>query len=332
MNNPEEETNGICTIWINWNESITHLPGLHELRWTDRALAVGARRRNQPAVYQARAGIGHHFDTANVYSDGRSEEIVGKALRDFASRDEVVIATKVYFEIGPGPNDRGLSRKHILSAIDASLTRLGTEYVDLYQIHRWDYDTPIEETLEALNDVVRAGKARYIGASAMYAWQFAKALYTADLHGWTRFVSMQPHYNLIYREEEREMLPLCQDQKIAVIPYSPVAKGLLTRKPSKERNETLRAQTDAVGKRLYTEEDLQIAQRVSDVAEARGLPMAQVALAWMRSKPVVTAPIIGATKPQHLDDAVAAVAVQLTPDEIRHLEEAYQPHPVLGYA
>lgn len=273
------------------------------------------------------------FDTANVYSNGASEEIVGKALREFAaSRDEVVIATKVYFEMGPGPNDRGLSRKHILSAIDASLKRLGTEYVDLYQIHRWDYDTPIEETLEALHDVVRAGKARYIGASAMYAWQFAKALYTAELHGWTRFVSMQPHYNLIYREEEREMLPFCQDQKIAVIPYSPVAKGLLTRKPSQERNETLRAQTDAVQKRLYAEEDLQIAQRVSDVAEVRGLPMAQVALAWLLSKPVVTAPIIGATRPHHLDDAVAAVSVQLTPDEIRQLEEAYQPHPVLGYA
>ena len=248
------------------------------------------------------------------------------------SRDEVVIATKVFFEMGPGPNDRGLSRKHILSSIDASLKRLGTDYVDLYQIHRWDYDTPIEETLEALNDVVRAGKARYIGASSMYAWQFAKALFTADLHGWTRFVSMQPHYNLIYREEEREMLPLCQDQKIAVIPWSPLAKGLLTRKPNKERNETLRAQTDAFGKRLYNEEDLTIAQRVSEVAEARGLPMAQVALAWMLSKPVVTAPIIGATKPHHLEDAVAALSVQLTPDEIQQLEEAYQPHPVLGYA
>jgi len=234
--------------------------------------------------------------------------------------------------LGPGSNDRGLSRKHILTSIDASLKRPGTDYVDLYQIHRWDYDTPIEETLEALNDVVRASKARYIGASAMYAWQFAKALYTSDLHGWTRFVSMQPHYNLIYREEEREMLPLCQDQKIAVIPYSPVAKGLLTRKPSKERNETLRAQTDAISKRFYSDEDLTIAQRVSEVAEARGLPMAQAALAWMLSKPIVTAPIIGATKPHHLDDAVAAVSVQLTPDEIRHLEEAYQPHPVLGYA
>ena len=272
------------------------------------------------------------FDIADVYSNGASEEVVGKALRDFASRDEVVIATKVYFEMGSGPNDRGLSRKHVLSSIDASLKRLGTDYVDLYQIHRWDYDTPIDETLEALHDVVRAGKARYIGASSMYAWQFAKALFTSDLHGWTRFVSMQPHYNLIYREEEREMLLLCQDQKIAVIPWSPLAKGRLARKPSKEQNETLRAQTDAIGKRFYSDEDLTIAQRVSDVAEARGLPMAQVALAWILSKPVVTAPIIGATKPHHLDDAVAALSVQLTPDEIHHLEEAYQPHPVVGFA
>src|SRR5216110_689390 len=189
------------------------------------------------------------FDTANMYGNGRSEEVLGRALHDFAKRDETVIATKVYFPMRPDVNGRGLSRKTIMTEIDHSLRRLGTDYVDLYRIHRWDYDTPIEETLEALNDVVRAGKARYIGASAMYAWQFAKALYTSDLHGWTRFVSMQPHYNLIYREEEREMLPLCQDQKIAVIPYSPVAKGLLTRKPSKERNETLRAQTDDVGKR-----------------------------------------------------------------------------------
>jgi aryl-alcohol dehydrogenase-like predicted oxidoreductase len=272
------------------------------------------------------------FDIADVYSNGLSETVVGRALRDFASRDEVVITTKVYFEISLGPNDRGLSRKHILSSVDASLKRLGTDYVDLYQIHRWDYETPIEETLEALNDVVRAGKARYIGASSMYAWQFAKALYTSDLHGWVRFVSMQPHYNLIYREDEREMLPLCQDQKIAVIPWSPLAKGRLTRKPSKEQNETLRAQTDAIGKRLYSDEDLTIAQLVSNVAEARGLPMAQVALAWMLSKPVITAPIIGATKPHHLDDAVSALSVQLTPDEIHHLEEAYQPHPILGYA
>ncbi len=289
--------------------------------------------QSRPFIKQAlELGI-NFFDTANVYSNGGSEVVVGKALRDFAaSRDEVVIATKVFFDMSDKPNDGGLSRKHILSSIDASLKRLGTDYVDLYQIHRWDYNTPIEETLEALNDVVRAGKARYIGASAMFAWQFAKALFTADRHGWSRFVSMQPHYNLIYREEEREMLPLCLDQKIAVIPYSPVAKGMLTRKPNKERNETLRAQTDDVQKWLYNEEDLSIAQRVYEVAEARGLPMAQVALAWELSKPVVTAPIIGATKPHHLVDAAAAVSVKLTPEEIQTLEESYQPHPVLGYS
>ena len=272
------------------------------------------------------------FDTADVYSSGASEEVVGKALRELASRDEVIVATKVYFDVGPGPNDRGLSRKHILAGIDASLKRLGMDYVDLYQIHRWDYDTPIEETLEALHDVVRAGKARYIGASSMYAWQFAQALYTADLHGWTRFVSMQPHYNLLYREEEREMLPLCRDQRIAVIPWSPLAKGRVARKPAPDQAETLRARTDAIGKGLYANADLTIAQRVGEVAEARGLPMAQVALAWMLSRPVVTAPIIGATKPHHLDEAVAALNVELTPEEIHRLEEPYQPHPVSGYA
>ena len=288
--------------------------------------------QSRPFIQRAlELGI-NFFDTANVYSYGLSETVVGCALHDFASRDEVVIATKVYSEMGPGPNDRGLSRKHILSSIDASLKRLGTDYIDLYQIHRWDYETPIEETLETLHDVVRSGKARYIGASSMYAWQFTKALYTSDLHGWTRFVSMQPHYNLAYREEEREMLPLCQDQKIAVIPWAPLAKGRLARKPSNEQDETLRAQTDAFGKRLYSDEYLKIAQRVSDVAEARGLPMAQVALAWMLSKPVITAPIIGATKPHHLGDAVAALSIQLTPDEIQHLEEAYPPHPILGYS
>ena len=277
------------------------------------------------------AGI-NFFDIANVYMNGMSETVVGRALRDFAARDEVVIATKVYFPMGKGPNERGLSRKHILSSIDASLKRLGTDYVDLYQIHRWDYETPIEETLEALNDVVRAGKARYIGASAMHAWQFAKALFTADLHGWTRFVSMQPHYNLVYREDEREMLKLCEDQKIAVIPFSPLARGVLARKPSQEQNDTSRAQSDTLIKTRYGQDyDAAIVQRVSELAEARGLPMAQVALAWMLSKPVVTAPIIGATKPHHLEDAVAAVSVQLTPEEIRHLEEAYQPHPVLGF-
>ncbi len=272
------------------------------------------------------------FDTANVYSFGMSETVIGRALHDFASRDEVVIATKVHGLMGPGPNDGGLSRKHILSSIDASLKRLGTDYVDLYQIHRWDYETPIEETLEALNDVVRAGKARYIGASSMYAWQFAKALYASDRHGWARFVSMQPHYNLVYREEEREMLPLCVDQKIAVIPWSPLARGLLARKPSQERNETLRAQTDAFGKRLYSDEDLKTVQRVCDVADGRGLPMAQVALAWMLSKPVITAPIVGATRPEHLEDAVAALSVHLSEDEIHQLEEGYRPHPVLGHA
>jgi aryl-alcohol dehydrogenase-like predicted oxidoreductase len=273
------------------------------------------------------------FDTADVYSNGRSEEVTGRALRDFARRDEVVIATKVRFPMGEGPNDQGLSRKHILSSIDTSLKRLGMDYVDLYQVHRWDYDTPIEETLEALNDVVRAGKARYIGASAMYAWQFAKALYSAEYHGWTRFVSMQPHYNLIYREEEREMLPLCQDQKIAVIPFSPLARGWLARKPSTEPNETMRAQTDMLMKQRYDREDnVAIVQRVSEVAEARGLPMAQVALAWVLSQPVVTSPIIGATKPYHLEDAIAALSIKLTTEEIQQLEDAYQPHPIIGFS
>ncbi len=289
---------------------------------------------SRPYIQRALESGINFFDTADVYSNGMSEVVVGQALRDFApSRDEIVIATKVHFPMGPGPNDRGLSRKHILSSIDASLKRLGTDYVDLYQIHRWDYDTPIEETMEALNDVVRAGKARYIGASAMYVWQFAKALYTADLHGWTRFVCMQPHYNLIYREDEREMLPLCQDQHIAVIPFSPLARGWLTRKLSKEQNETLRAQTDALAKTRYTQEDnVTTVQRVSELAEARGLPMAQVALAWMLSKPVVTAPIIGATKPHHLEDAIAALSVKLTPEEIQQLEEAYRPHPIIGHS
>jgi aryl-alcohol dehydrogenase-like predicted oxidoreductase len=274
------------------------------------------------------------FDTADVYSKGSSEEILGRALKDFAaSRDEVVIATKVNQPMGPGPNERGLSRKHIMSSIDASLKRLGTDYVDLYQIHRWDYETPIEETLEALHDVVRTGKARYIGASAMYAWQFAKALFTADLHGWTRFVSMQPHYNLIYREEEREMLPLCQDQKIGVIPFSPLARGVLARMPAKGQEETIRYQSDALAKSRYAQEDnLTTVERVNELAEARGLPMAQVALAWMLSKPVVTAPIIGATKPHHLEDAIAALSVQLTPEEIQHLEEPYRPHPIIAHS
>jgi aryl-alcohol dehydrogenase-like predicted oxidoreductase len=285
--------------------------------------------QSRPYIQRAlELGI-NFFDTANVYANVTSEEYLGRALKDFAKRDEVVIATKVRQPMGPGPNDYGLSRKHIMSAIDASLRRLGTDYVDLYQIHRWDYETPIEETLEALHDIVRAGKVRYIGASAMFAWQFAKAQYTADLHGWTRFVSMQNHYNLIYREDERELLPFCQDQSVGVIPFSPLARGWLARKPAEE---TLRGQRDALIKDRYDRQDnLTIIQRVSDLAEKRGLPMAQVTLGWMLSKPVVTAPIIGATKPHHLEDAVAALSIQLTPDEIQRLEEPYQPHPVIGH-
>jgi len=272
------------------------------------------------------------FDTADIYSLGASEEVVGNALKDFARRDEVVIATKVFNPMSQDPNDSGLSRKHIMSSIDSSLRRLKTDYVDIYQIHRWDYNTQIEETMEALHDIVKAGKARYIGASSMYSWQFAKALYTSDLHGWTRFVSMQPHYNLIYREEEREMIPLCQDQKIAVIPWSPLARGLLTGKRSKERNETIRARTDEFGKKLYSaDSDFDIVARLTEIATQRKLPNAQVALAWMLSKPAVTAPIIGASKPGHLEDAVAALSVKLTQNEITQMEELYQPHPVLGH-
>ena len=272
------------------------------------------------------------FDTANVYSDGTSEEIVGRALKDFGKREELVIATKVNGRMHPDVNGAGLSRKAILNEIDASLRRLGTDYVDLYQIHRWDYDTPIEETLEALHDVVKSGKARYIGASSMYAWQFAQALYLADIHSWTRFVSMQDHYNLLYREEEREMLTLCADQGIGVIPWSPLARGKLTR-PWDESTE--RAQTDEFGKTLYktTEDaDRKVVDRVAALAEARGVPRAEIALAWMLHKPVITAPIVGATKMSHLEDAVAALGVTLSPEEIASLEEPYVPHPVLGFS
>jgi aryl-alcohol dehydrogenase-like predicted oxidoreductase len=289
--------------------------------------------QSRPYIQRAlEAGI-NFFDTADVYSNGMSETVLGNALRDFAARDEVVVATKVRFPMGKGPNDYGLSRKHIMSAIDASLKRLGTDYVDVYQIHRWDYDTPIEETMEALHDIVRAGKARYIGASAMFAWQFAKAQYTADLHGWTRFVSMQNHYNLIYREDERELLPFCQDQGVGVIPFSPLARGVLARKPTEAQYETLRYQTDPLAKSRYEQEDnLTTVERVSEVAEARGVPMAQVALAWMYTKPYITSPIIGATKPHHLEDAIAALSVQLTADEIERLEEPYRPHPVIAHS
>lgn len=284
---------------------------------------------SRPFIQRAlEVGI-NFFDTANVYSDGTSEEIVGRALKDFTSREEVVIATKVHGRMRPGPNGAGLSRKAIFAEIDASLQRLGTDYVDLYQIHRWDNATPIEETLEALHDVVKAGKARYIGASSMYAWQFAKALFLADLNGWTRFVSMQNHYNLLYREEEREMMGLCADQGIGVIPWSPLARGRLTRNWDEQ---TERAQTDEFGKTLYVASDQQIVECVAEVAQKRGVSKAQVSLAWMLSKPFVTAPIIGASKPHHLDDAVAALELQLTGEEIAMLEEPYVPHQVAGFS
>ena len=288
--------------------------------------------QSRPFIQKAlELGI-NFFDTADIYSVGASEEVVGNALKDFARRDDVVIATKVFNQMSPAPNDGGLSRKHIMSSIDASLRRLKTDYVDLYQVHRWDYHTPVEETMEALHDIVKAGKARYIGASSMYSWQFAKALYTAELHGWTRFVSMQPHYNLIYREEEREMLPFCLDQKIAVIPWSPLARGLLTGSRTSARNETLRARTDEFGKKLYfMDSDFDVVNRLTEIASLRKLPNARIALAWMLSKPAITAPIIGASKPGHLEDAVAALSVRLTPEEITLLEEPYKPHPVLGH-
>jgi 1-deoxyxylulose-5-phosphate synthase len=271
------------------------------------------------------------FDTANSYSDGTSEEIVGRALRDFARREEVVLATKVFFPTRKGANARGLSRKSIMAEIDASLKRLGTDYVDLYQIHRWDKHTPIEETLAALHDVIKAGKARYIGASSMYAWQFSKALHVADQHGWTRFISMQNHYNLLNREEEREMMPLCAGEGIGVIPWSPLARGRLTREWATSTN---RSETDEFGKTLYVgteDSDRKVVERVATIATRRGVPQAQVALAWMAQKPFITAPIVGATKPHHLDDAVAALSLNLTAEEIASLEEPYVPHPVAGF-
>jgi len=272
------------------------------------------------------------FDTANVYSDGTSEEFLGRAVRDFSSRDEVVIATKVHGRMRPGPNGGGLSRRAILGEIDNSLRRLGMDYVDLYQIHRWDAATPIEETLEALNDVVKAGKARYIGASSMYAWQFSKALHLQKEHGWSRFVSMQNYYNLLYREEEREMMPLCVDEGIAVIPWSPLARGRLTRDWDES---SYRKETDEFGATLYertADADRIVVERVAALAVKRSLPRAQIALAWVLQKPYVTAPIVGASKPHHLEDAVAALDVHLTGEEIDFLEEPYVPHEVTGFA
>ncbi|MHC5908733.1 aldo/keto reductase [Streptomyces sp. S6] len=283
---------------------------------------------SRPLIRQALdAGI-NFFDTANIYSDGTSEEIVGKALADFAVRDEIVLATKVHGRMRPGPNGAGLSRKAILTEIDHSLSRLGTDYVDLYQIHRFDPHTPVEETMEALHDVVKAGKARYIGASSMYAWQFAKMQYAAERNGWTTFVSMQNHYNLIYREEEREMLPLCADQGVGVIPWSPLARGRLTRDWD---TATGRSATDGFGATLYQEGDRAIVEAVTRIAEARGVSRAQVALAWLLHQDTVTAPIIGAAKPSHLEDAVAAVELELTDKEIEELESPYSPHPIAGH-
>jgi aryl-alcohol dehydrogenase-like predicted oxidoreductase len=275
------------------------------------------------------AGV-NFFDTANVYSAGTSEEFLGRALAKYANRDEIVLATKVHGQMHEGPNGAGLSRKHIFTQVDHSLRRLGIDYIDLYQIHRLDRRTPIEETLEALHDVVKSGKVRYIGASSMWAWQFAKALYLADAHGWTRFVTMQDHYNLLNREEEREMLPLCLDQGIGVIPWSPLARGRLTREWGEA---TTRSESDAFGSTLYHEDsDRQIVERVGEVAAQRGIPRAQVALAWLLSKRAVSAPIVGATKPHHLDDAISAVEVELSDEEIAKLEEPYTPHRVAGFA
>lgn len=273
------------------------------------------------------------FDTADMYSDGLTEEITGRLLRKlFAHREDYVLATKVYFPMGPGPNDRGLSRKHILAAIDASLCRLGTEYVDLYQIHRWDYATPVEETMGTLHDVVRAGKARYIGASSMYAWQFAKAQNAAAAAGTTRFVSMQNHYNLVYREEEREMIPLCVDQGIGIIPYSPLARGLLAGARDRgDQRQTERSRNDPLADTMYVEADFDVVDAVRSVATQRGLVPAQVALAWLLGKPAVSAPIVGATRLQHIDDVVAAVEVTLSEEEISRLEASYRPHGILGH-
>lgn len=299
-------------------------------KWREWVLDEAASR---PFFKQAlEAGI-NFFDTADMYSIGVSEEVTGRALKDLAKRDQIILATKVYNPMGDGPNERGLSRKHIMDSIDASLRRLGTDYLDLYQIHRWDYETPIEETMQALNDVVRAGKARYIGASSMFAWQFAKAQYTADLHGWTRFVTMQNHYNLVYREEEREMIPFCRDQGIGLIPWSPLARGFLAGNRTRDKGgETTRSKTDEFGHTLYYQDaDFKVVDRVMELATKRGVKPTQIALAWILRQPGITAPIIGASKPHHLPEAVAALDIKLSNEERKSLEEPYVPHPVLGH-
>jgi aryl-alcohol dehydrogenase-like predicted oxidoreductase len=287
---------------------------------------------SRPFIRRALERGVNFFDTADMYSRGASEEVVGRALKDFARRDQVVVATKVFQPMGEGRNDRGLSRKHLLDAIDASLRRLGMDYVDLYQIHRFDYDTPIEETLEALHDIVKSGKVRYLGASSMYAWQFGKMLAVAEARGWSRFVAMQNHYNLVYREEEREMLPLCRAEGIGVIPYSPMARGFLAGDRKKEGGgDTSRAKSDNLARKFYfADTDFAIADRVGELATRRGVSRMQVALAWVLSRPGVTAPIVGASKLPHLDQAIDALDVTLTSEECVFLEERYQPHPVVG--
>ncbi len=290
--------------------------------------------QSRPFIKQAlEMGI-NFFDTADMYSLGVSEEVVGRALKDFAKREEVVIATKVYWPVGSAPNDRGLSRKHIMDAVNASLQRLGTDYIDLYYIHRWDYETPIEETLETLNDLVRSGKVRYLGASSMFAWQFCKALYLADLRGWTRFAAMQNHYNLIYREEEREMLPLCLDEGVAAVPWSTLARGFFAGNRTRDGSgETKRAKTDDFARQLYfTATDFDIADRVSELAKKHGVSGSQIALAWTLSQPGITAPIIGVSKMKHLEEAVAALDIELDDEERAYLEELYQPRPILGHS
>jgi aryl-alcohol dehydrogenase (NADP+) len=293
---------------------------------------VGKEEAREHFATALEAGI-NFFDTADVYSIGRSEEITGAHLKAMASRDDVVVATKVHGVMGPGPNKRGLSRKHIIEGCENSLRRLGMDYVDLYQIHRWDPGTPIEETLEALDSLVRAGKVRYLGASSMAAWQLSKALYTAKEHGWHRFVTMQNHYNLVYREEEREIIPLCMDQGLAIIPWSPLARGFLTGTRKREGSNTQRAKVDTFANDMYfREDDFSVADAVVEVAKKRGSSPAQVACAWVLQAPGVTAPIIGATKTQHLKDLIAAVDLKLSAEEVAALEKPYKPHPILGHA
>lgn len=320
LGNTGLDVSRICLGCMGFGEVV---PGGHQ--WV-----LDEERSRQIIKHALELGI-NFFDTANVYSAGISEEFTGRALKEYANRDEIVLASKVNGLMHKGPNGAGLSRKAIMSEIDKSLKRLGTDYVDLYQIHRWDYHTPIEETMEAMHDVVKAGKARYIGASAMYAWQFLKALHVAEKNGWTRFVSMQNHYNLIYREEEREMLPLCKAEKISVIPYSPLAGGRLTKDPQEK---TLRSESDQIVKLKYdatAETDRVIIDQVADIAEKYSVPRAQIALAWLLQKEPVTAPIVGATKQLHLEDAVASLSIKLTPEEMASLEEPYVPHRIVGH-